>query len=314
MRDDRGARLRRQSWFGAKRHAKIVLSLPVIHSLMRAVAPRVPGVRVGRLPAPGHLSEVVGRAGSASFVMMQPARCEIAKELYWGRGRRPEAADAFALELMITLTGEARHFFDIGAYTGLFAVAVSTSNPQVRTRAFEMVPAVAAALERNVQRNGLTERVQLHVAGVGDPGTTARVPDRDAGSALPSFISADMSFRNGVEVGFVALDEFTGTVEGPVVMKIDVEGGEEEVFSHGQGFLAAHRPDILCEVLPAADGHELEALLSPHGYLFYAVGGDSLHPRQHLRPCGEYRDWLLTCRPPAELRASGAPVAAPRGR
>lgn len=303
------ARARRQSWFGLKRHIKRALSLPGLHLIMRTVAPRVPGVRVGRLPAPRRVREVHGHVDGGEYVLVGPDRCEIAKEMYWGQGRRPEAADAFALDVMVALGKHARTFFDIGAYTGVFTMALTAANPVLRAHAFEIVPAVAQALARNIARNDVAARTQVHTEGVGDPRMGMLVPAGDHGSALPSFYSSDMAFDDGVQVEFVALDDFTDQVADPVLIKIDVEGGEETLLRHGQRFLAAHAPDILCEVLTEADGRELEALLTPHGLGCYAVGAEALHPRQHLRPSAEHRDWLFSARSPDELRALGVPVA-----
>ncbi len=302
-------RARRQNWFGMKKYVKAVLSLPGAHLPMRVLAPQVPAVRVGRLPAPRRVREVHGEAGGARYVLVDPHRCEIAKELYWGKGRRPDAADALALEVVVTLAKEARTFFDIGAYTGAFTMAVAAANPAVRAHAFEIVPAVARGLARNIARNDAARQVQLHTVGVGRAGTTMRVPSGDGESALPSFYSAAMEFEEGIEVDFVAWDEFTEDTRGPVVAKIDVEGGEETLLRHAQRFLAAHRPDILCEVLTTADGAALQSLLARHGLRFYAVGEEALHPRSQIVPHVAHRDWLFTVRAPEQLRALGIPVA-----
>ena len=94
---------RRQSWFGLKLPVKTALAQPYLHPLLRSIAPRVKGLKIGRLPAPIALTEVRGRAGGADFYLVEPFRCEIAKEFYWGRGRRTEPEDAFALDLMVDL-------------------------------------------------------------------------------------------------------------------------------------------------------------------------------------------------------------------
>lgn len=309
---DRAAQVRRarkQSWFGAKKHVKTVLSHPLIHPVLRTVAPRVQGVRVGRLPAPRELLEVRAAVADTDFIMLRPDRCEIAKELYWGEGRRPDPADAFAIDLVVRLAADARTFLDVGAYTGIFTLATVAAHPQLEAQAFDMVPPVVRMLRANVVRNGFVDRVAVHQAGVGDPVATVRMPSRDSGSALPSFLSSDMEFDDGEDVGFVSLDSFTDRVEGPVVMKIDVEGGETTVFGHGVDFLARHRPDILCEVLPGADGQQLEDLLLPHGYRYYQVGAADVRQRDHVVPDPEVRDWLFTTRTPAELQAAGVPAA-----
>lgn len=310
---DRSAQLkraRRQSWFGAKRHVKTALSHPLVHPLMRTVAPRLPNVSVGRLPAPRELLEVKATVADGEFLMLRPDRCEVAKELYWGEGRRPDPADAFAIDLVVKLCADARTFVDVGAYTGIFTLATLASHADLEAHAFDMVPPVVRMLRANLVRNGFAGRTAVHQAGVGDPTMTARMPSVDSGSALPSFLSSDMEFDDGEDVGFLALDTFTDEVTGPVVMKIDVEGGEVDVFAHGQSFLAEHRPDMLCEVLPDADGPRLEELLRPFGYRYYHVGADDVRERSAIAPTPEVRDWLFTTRSPEQLRAAGIPAAA----
>ena len=301
-------RARRQSWYGAKQYVKTVLSHPLFHPILRVAAPRFPRIRVGRLPAPRELIEVAASVGGADFVMLRPDRCEIAKELYWGGGRRPEAEDAYAVDLVVRLAGDARTFFDVGAYTGIFSLATLAAHPGLRAHAFDMVPPVVRMLRANMARNGFAGRVVVHQMGVGDPALTVRMPAVDSGSALPSFLSSEMEFDDGEDVGFLSLDSLTDSIEGPVVMKVDVEGGETDVFAHGSRFLAAHHPDILCEVLADADGHQLEELLAPHGYHYFHVGADSIRVRPGIVPDDSVRDWLFTTRSPAQLRRIGVTV------
>lgn len=302
-------RARRQSWFGAKKHVKTTLSHPLIHPLLRLAAPRMSRERMGRLPAPRELLEVKATVADGEFVMLRPDRCEVAKELYWGEGRRPDPADAFAIDLVVRLSADARTFLDVGAYTGIFTLATVANHPTLSAHAFDMVPPVVRMLRANLVRNGFANRTAVHQAGVGDPSLTARMPSVDSGSALPSFLSSDMEFDDGEDVGFLSLDSFTVEVEGPVVMKIDVEGGETDVFAHGQSFLAAHRPDMLCEVLPDGDGPTLEEQLQPHGYRYFHVGADEVSERSRIVPDPGVRDWLFTTRTPDQLRDAGIPVA-----
>jgi FkbM family methyltransferase len=308
----RSLRGRRQSWFGLKRHVKRLLALPAAHAVLRLVAPRVPGLRIGRLPAPSRIREVTGTADGASFVLVRPDRCEIAKELYWGAGRRPAPEDALALDVVVRLSRDADVLLDIGAYTGIFTMATTAANPHLRAHAFEIVPAVAAALEANVERNRVADRVTVHRQGVGDPTATMRVPTGDGGSALPSFYSASMRFDDGTDVTFRSLDDL-GDQEDPAarfLLKVDVEGAEPVVLRHGQRFLAARRPDMLCEVLDGVvDGQELTDLLAPHGLRFYLVRRHDLLPADRISPHADFRDWLVTPRSPQELRGIGVPVA-----
>lgn len=310
---------RRQQWFGLKPAAKRALASPLIHPLLRP-ATRLPGITVGRLPAPAHLAEVTGRVqtigspdpdAAAEFVLLRPDRCEIAKEMYWGKGRRPSASDAFALDLMATRAADADVFLDIGAYTGIFSLALAAAHPGLRIHAFEMVPAVADACAANIERNDASEQITLHRIGVGDPEVVLSVPCGDGGSALPSFYSVDMEFSAGTEVSCRSLDGFSEQFEPDdrVLLKVDVEGAENTVLGFGQQLLAAHRPEILCEVLPArAQPRELEALLAPHGYAYYLVGDGVLEHRQRIVPDEAFRDWFFTTAAPGQLAAAGVPV------
>ena len=325
---------RRQSWFGLKLPVKTALAQPAFHPLLRTIAPRIRGLKIGRLPAPIELTEVRGRAGGADFVLVEPFRCEIAKEFYWGKGRRTEPEDAFALDLMVALSADADVFLDIGAYTGVFTMAILAANENVRAHLFEIIPAVVAGAEKNIDRNGFNARVTVHPTGVGSPDTWMKVPIGDGGSALPSFYSSDMHFDSDAEVRFTSLDALLpemlaevpdrdtqsqpgeglhdGSVRGEtprVTVKIDVEGGENDVLAHGREFLSTLRPDILCEVLSdRAKPRELMGHLGEHGYHYYLVGEDRLYARKAIRPDPHLRDWLFTLKSPDQMRTAGYPV------
>ncbi len=311
--DEADRHRRRQSWFGLKKPVKASLSHPLVHSVLRVASRLSPKLRSGRLPAPRGLAEVHARAGGASFAMLRPDRCEIAKELYWGNGRRPRAADAFALDLLAMWARECDVFLDIGAYTGVFTLATTAANADLRAHAFEIVPAVADLLEANLRRNGVEDRVTVHRVGVGEPGTSMTVPRGEGGSALPSFYSSKMHFDAGVEVPFVALDSLADDVGSSrgMVIKIDVEGTEASIFGHGSAFLEHHRPSILCELLLGqAEPEVVQRVLDPLGYRAYLVGGGRLQRRSAIRPHPSYRDWWFV--PEADvprLATLGIPIA-----
>lgn len=304
-------RLKRQSWFGAKQHVKRFLSWPIPNAMLRGVARFIPSLRSGRWPAPANLKEVTGRIGNETFVMLDPARCENAKELFWGEGRRPVAHDRLALDAVVALARDADVFLDIGAYTGLFTVAVTSINRQISAHAFEIVPAVTDALEANVLRNGLGKRVTVHREGIGSPGRMVRISTGEGGSALPSFLSTEMEFEEGELIPLRSLDSIAELIppDAGVVMKIDVEGTENAVFESGQKFLEAFAPDILCEVLfGRADAKTLDKLLISAELRRYLVTDIALVERDRIEPDLRYRDWLFTRRSAADLRHLGLRV------
>jgi FkbM family methyltransferase len=291
---------RKQSWHGLKRYVKGVLGMRVPHWLMRRALVLKPDLRrSGRLPAPRHLKEVEGRAGRVTFVMLRPERCVIAKELYWGKGLRPRAEDALAIELFASLAADADIVVDVGAYTGIFSLVSAKVNPDVHVHAFEIVPAVHEMLRENAVRNGVADRVTPHLAGVGRPGGSITVPEGSGGSALPDFYSTKLHFDEGRKVDLVALDSLVEAIPtgSRVLMKIDVEGSEDEVLEFGQGLLGSFGPDILCEILDGvADAASVERSLSPHGYRYFLVREHDLEERPGIVPDPRFRDWLFTRR------------------
>ncbi|GAA3758938.1 FkbM family methyltransferase [Salinactinospora qingdaonensis] len=306
------AKGRRQSWYGAKKHVKRFLGWRLPNLAMRGAvhvaAPELLGT--GRLPAPAAVREVTGHVAGTTFVMLDPARCIIAKELYWGNGHRPGPADDFAVRLFAAAARRADTVLDIGAYTGLFTLVATSVNPELRAHSFEIVPEVYHALFDNCVRNRVVHRTTLHHTGVGDPEQAITMPVRSGDSALPCYYSGDMAFTGGVPISVLALDSFTDQIpaNSPVVMKIDVEGTEATVLEHGQRFIARHRPDILCEVLPGADGARLARLLQPYGYQFHVVGDGALAASGTIIGQHRFRDWFFTVRSPEEVQEMGISV------
>jgi FkbM family methyltransferase len=305
---------RRQSWYGLKKHVKRFVALRLPHAGLRGIVRLAPRLRrSGRLPAPAHLEEVEGEVRGNRFVMLRPDRCIVAKELYWGGGRRPSSQDDLAVELFASAAERSAVALDIGAYTGIFTVVAARANPQLEAHAFEIVPENFRALFDNCVRNDILDRVTLHHVGVGTPGARITVPARSSGSALPDFYSRNLRFDAGARVRLVSLDSLVDRIPhgARVTMKIDVEGTEDEVLRHGQAFLDAFRPRILCEVLPgAADPSALESLLSPHGYRFHLVRDRDLLVSPRIDPDERFRDWLfLAGDQEGELAALGVPVA-----
>lgn len=299
-------------WFGLKRYVKRVLGWRLPHAVLRRVVAVVPRLaESGRLPAPAYLTEVTGRIRGSSFVMLRPDRCVVAKELYWGNGRRPRAEDRHAVDVFAALAQDVDVMLDVGAYTGLFTLVGLAVNPRIEAHAFEIVPEVFQALFDNCVRNDVLHRVTLHHVGVGPP-EVMRVPSAQRESALPSFYSSRLHFEKGALIRFEELDSLIPSIDAGAraIMKVDVEGTENAVLASGLELLRTFRPDVLCEVLAGvARPAELEVLLAPLGYRFYLVRERDLLPRAHVEGHPAYRDWLFTSRSPAELASASIRVA-----
>ncbi len=298
----------RHDWYGIKPLAKRVLALSAPHRAVCGVAwllgSRLPRER---LPAPASLDRVTARMAGVSFVMLRPDRCIVAKELYWGNGRRPRPADQLALDVFAMLAGQARLVIDVGAYTGLFSLLAARCSSTAQVHGYEVVRAVAQAARENVVANDLEHRVTIHRVAIGADGDSVVVDDGAGGSALPDFYSTRLSFSGGTKIEVRSLDAVVRElrVGPPAVVKIDVEGTEDVVLRHAQSFLASHRPDILCEVLPGGNAPAVQAALEPHSYRYLRVEERILRPHAMLEPREHYRDWLFTTRSDTELASLG---------
>ena len=303
-------RLRRQSWYGAKRFVKAFLGLRLPHAAMRAAVALRPGLNArGRLPAPRYMHEVQGRAGEASFKMLRPGACIIAKELYWGHGVRPVASDQYALIAFVALGRDVDVVIDVGAYTGLFTLASATAHPAIQCHAFELVPDVFRLLFDNCVHNDILDRATLHPVAIGNAATCV-IPVGSAGSALPDFYSTRLNFNQGVRVRVAPLDEMLSQLlDGKrLLVKIDVEGSEAEVLASGRKLLARYTPDILCEVLPGpTPAVDVESILGS-SYNFYLVRGDDLLESDRIRSPKGFRDWLFSAKSASELDELGISV------
>jgi FkbM family methyltransferase len=344
-RQDTVRRRRRQAWYGLKRPAKRALALPGVNRLAHTVVERRQGAAAAaRLPAPLQVREVEGRVDGVTFTMLDPAQCILAKELHWGGGRRPRAQDQFALEVFARLARRSAHILDIGAYTGIFSLCAAKAAPAATVDAFEIVPSNFLACWRNVIANDLVARVDVHLEGVGAPGSI-RMPADTRGSALPDFWSVDdhqgQDARTGDEhaeggqggeggsersarVPVVTLQDVLARVTagaggepgepapesaGPVLIKVDVEGHEPALVTEGRRAIEHWRPAFLMEVLPGADVTALVDVFGPAGYHYYLVSEDRLCAADHPRGEDAYRDWLISTDLPADLEALGIPVS-----
>lgn len=283
-------------WFGGKRLIKGVVALvPGYNRMMRWVVDRMPDrAWVRRIPVANQ--DVMVHVGGQALWMVRPDRCEIAKQMFWTRGVRAPAEDAVALELFASFAPDASLVLDIGSNTGLFAMAAAKSNPGARVIGFDILPEAIELFFANIIRNDLCRIVPM-LRGVGAPGAVFRAPVRVGGSALPSSLSTDTRFEAGVDVPIESLDSLLPLWDrrGKVLIKIDVEATEHDIFENGLCFLDTCQPTMICELLMRAQVARFQELLASRGYRFYVITDRGLQRRDALVPDRRYKDWLFAC-------------------
>ncbi|MBL0425785.1 FkbM family methyltransferase [Ramlibacter alkalitolerans] len=293
-----------------KAMARRLLLTPAINRpVVMALAPLQAAEWKRRIPVVGAATLRLGN--DRSVVLQKAERCQVAKEVYWGQGHLHGAADRLALQLAITLSADADTFLDIGAYTGLFALAVARENPRIQCDAYEIVPDNYVLMWENTIRNNLVARVHPRLVGLGAAKGTLKVPGSFGSGALASSVALDSVAADGVDIPIAALDELYAGYASKMVMKIDVEGFEWEVLRGGRQLIARVKPDMVCEVLRRAPNvPEMEAFLRQVGYNIFHISDAGLRPADRIVPVKLERDWLFTTRSASELQARGFPLTA----
>jgi FkbM family methyltransferase len=160
-------------------------------------------------------------------------------------------------------------FVDVGANVGYYSVlAAGAVGGGGRVFAFEPNPRVRARLERNVALNAMAGVVEVRpeAASVTD-GMVHLVEPNDPTNAGLAFVDTRADAR-GIEVQAVRLDGVPELLpRPPSLLKVDVEGGESDVFRGASGMLESPEgPSILFESFDLARD---SAALRDLGYQIY---------------------------------------------
>jgi FkbM family methyltransferase len=222
-------------------------------------------------------------ADGASF-WMHHFGAQIENDLFWaGYGKGFEGAE---LRLWQALVQHAEYIADVGANTGLYALAAAALNPEARILAVEPVPRIAEKLLANIKLNAFD--ISLLQAAVTDFDGSAELFDTTSEHSYSS--SLDPSLLKGYEmikvpVRAVRLDTAFDELGWPRVdlLKIDVEKCEAAALAGMQASLARDRPTILVEILDDSLELRLGDTLRGLGYRFLSIGPSAkLTPVQKL--------------------------------
>jgi FkbM family methyltransferase len=152
-------------------------------------------------------------------------------------------------------------FVDIGANIGSYTLLASAVNG-ARSVAFEPDPGAVCALNRNLEMNGIAQRVAVHATAVG-------------ASSCHAHFSVGLGSRNCVAtegktptriVEMTTLDRVLDE-QFPVLLKLDVEGYECEVLKGAKKALAK---SSLKAVLTEDCSAPVEAAFQEHGFESYS--------------------------------------------
>lgn len=134
-------------------------------------------------------------------------------------------------------------FIDCGAHLGLFSAQFSKQSRHVRSIvAVEPNDALFRFLEGNIRAGGVRQVTVLHAA-IGDFRGKGRLtaPDYDQ-SSQALFVAPDPAGP----LDMLTLEDIAPRVGGMVALKLDIEGGELEVFRGGAEFIRSRAALVVC--------------------------------------------------------------------
>ena len=227
--------------------------------------------------------------GAPRFVMLHAADCGVSVHVLTKREFEP-ASLAVWCHLSRTATG----ILDIGAYSGIYALAAAVRRPDLTIHAFEPNPFSMARLRTNRFSNGLSN-IQEHPCGVGAENTRAQLiwnkkhlPYINSAATFVDASRLDSKRFESTMADIRRIDEpdFCAGLGPNALIKIDVEGAETVVMQ-GLSRLLPQRPDFILETFsgPACDA--IGAMLNPYGYRAYFIDEQQrrLHRLEKMTPC-----------------------------
>jgi FkbM family methyltransferase len=155
-------------------------------------------------------------------------------------------------------------FADVGANVGTYSL-LAAGVCHASTIAIEPVPSALNKLLTNLQLNGLTDRVEVHRCAVGAEAGRVRVTTNRGTMNRVTKQDGD----DGEEVSMLTLDQIlSGRV--PILLKVDVEGYEHEVFrGAGEALNNSALSAVLVELRDGRKNDSVDRALRAAGFRPY---------------------------------------------
>jgi FkbM family methyltransferase len=164
-------------------------------------------------------------------------------------------------------------FVDIGANVGVYSI-LSSAHCKARSIAIEPIPDTIELLKKNIELNDVENLVRVKNCGVSSkPGQILFTTSLDSENHVKS--NQDDQREKYLEIPTLPLDEILA-LEIPSLLKIDVEGFEQEVLSGGTATLTN---DVLKAIIIELNGsgmkygfhdEDIDTLLLRHGFKVYS--------------------------------------------
>lgn len=234
---------------------------------------------------------------------------QVENDLFWaGFGNGWEAT---SLLVWLRLAQRAGTVMDIGANTGIYALAARAVNPAADVIALEPVARTFERFQRNIELNSF-DIAALCLAASDRDGTAAiydPLSEHQYSASLEQGMLNGKSAVSIVEIDVKRADAILANREqkGPVLVKIDAERHEPQVLKGFGQKIRELRPTFLVELLDRKIGREAQNFFEGLNYLYYEIReGECLCQTDALG--GAQRNYLLCPRETARELKLGAVV------
>lgn len=174
--------------------------------------------------------------------------------------------------------------FDVGGHKSLLSDLFCLASPRNRAISYEPSPTLRRDAAQIRALNGLDDRLVLSANAIGD--RSYRATGYVDGNGLIAFGNPPHA-TGGLAVEFTTLDaECDRLGVSPEVVKIDIEGFEDQALAGAERLLAEHPPVLLLEFhldlleRRGVRARDLLAGLERRGYGFFATDGQRLSARE----------------------------------
>jgi FkbM family methyltransferase len=202
---------------------------------------------------------------------------ELETSLFWAASTNNVEG---SLKCFIGIARIATHILDVGANTGIFAVAAASTNHRAKIYAIEPNYSNFIALKANVKKNGLP----INCLNVAATSQNKLVTLWDFPSEISYSASLEKEFRSGQgatpnKVFGVKLDQILMDTDpnSLVLAKIDVESHEAEVVRGMSDFLENDYCQIIfvIEIIRESVANDLARLLPSNKFFYFHINEES---------------------------------------
>lgn len=193
--------------------------------------------------------------------------------------------EAALVEFLVAQLEPGDVFYDVGGHIGFISmVGARVVGTAGTVFVFEADPENAARILGHLQMNSLPQIEIVRAAAWSECKTLSfhRAPgasSRNTGSVAEAEGSGNSG--NLIRVDAVTLDSFAAGHRAPAVVKIDVEGAEDEVLKGAEKLFRQSKPVLVCEVHHARAAENVHGWLATLGYQWKWLDNATQFPR-HL--------------------------------